>query len=170
VADQRERDRFRRLVDDHGAAVLGLLRRLCRNPHDADDLFQETAVRVWRNRAAMPVLRSPRGWLMTIAYRVFLDLHARRPALAAVPLLDEADAPAHAGADADPAGRAEAAESGRAVRAAVETLSPPLRDVVALHYTGGLSLREVAGALGISVGTAKSRLNAALEQLRRRLA
>jgi RNA polymerase sigma-70 factor, ECF subfamily len=38
-----------------------------------------------------------------------------------------------------------------------------------LHYTGGLSLREIAKALGISVGTVKSRLNSGLEQLRRRL-
>ena len=52
---------------------------------------------------------------------------------------------------------------------AVEELSPATRSVVALHYTGGLSIREIASALGISAGTVKSRLNSGLEQLRRRL-
>ena len=55
------------------------------------------------------------------------------------------------------------------VEDAVADLSPATRSVITLHYTGGLSLREVARTLGISVGTVKSRLNAGLEQLRRRL-
>lgn len=55
------------------------------------------------------------------------------------------------------------------VEDAVAELSPATRSVVTLHYTGGLSLREIAKTLGISVGTVKSRLNSGLEQLRRRL-
>ena len=61
------------------------------------------------------------------------------------------------------------AASGGIVADAVAELSQATRSVVTLHYTGGLSLREVAKTLGISVGTVKSRLNSALEQLRRRL-
>ncbi|MEJ7640517.1 MAG: sigma factor-like helix-turn-helix DNA-binding protein, partial [Singulisphaera sp.] len=57
----------------------------------------------------------------------------------------------------------------RLVNEAVAGLSPPLRAVVVLHYTGGLSLRQVAAATGASIGTVKSRLNAGLERLRRRL-
>ena len=38
-----------------------------------------------------------------------------------------------------------------------------------LHYTGGLSLRETAAAMGIAVGTAKSRLSSGLIQLRKTL-
>ena len=49
-------------------------------------------------------------------------------------------------------------------------LSPPLRSVIALHYTGALSIREVARAMDLSSGTVKSRLNAALEMLRRIMA
>jgi RNA polymerase sigma-70 factor, ECF subfamily len=41
--------------------------------------------------------------------------------------------------------------------------------VIVLHYTGGLSLRETAEAIGVSVGTVKSRLNSGLQHLRRRL-
>ena len=38
------------LLDAHGAAVLAMLRQLCGSRHDADDVFQETAARVWRSR------------------------------------------------------------------------------------------------------------------------
>ena len=70
---------FAQLVDEHGAAVLGMLRRQCGNRHDADDVFQETALRVWRNLHRRPRLRNPRAWLMTIAYHAFVDHHAKKP-------------------------------------------------------------------------------------------
>jgi RNA polymerase sigma-70 factor, ECF subfamily len=157
---------FRELVDQHGPSVLALLRRLCGRTHDVDDLFQDVAVRVWRNLRNRPRLRNARGWLMTIAYRVFLDHQARSPRLD--PLFDE-DLPARGGRDHDPAVLTEHRERCLLLADAVAGLTETTRSVIVLHYTGGLSLREVAGTIGISVGTAKSRLNAGLEQLRRRL-
>ena len=46
-----DREIFLGLVDEHGAAVLALLRRLCGRGHDAEDLFQDVAIRVWRTWA-----------------------------------------------------------------------------------------------------------------------
>jgi RNA polymerase sigma-70 factor, ECF subfamily len=163
----QDRAAFQDLLDEHGAPTLAMLRRLCGNPHDADDLFQEVAVRVWRNRKARPTLRNARGWILTIAYRAFLDHRAGRQGHAT--LEDDDRAFAVVGGDRDPVAIAEVAERARLVDSAVAQLSPALRSVIALHYTGGLSLREVANATGLSVGTVKSRLNAGLEQLRRRL-
>jgi RNA polymerase sigma-70 factor (ECF subfamily) len=162
-----DREIFLALVDEHGAAVLALLRRLCGRGHDAEDLFQDVALRVWRNLGSRPRLRNPRGWLMTIAYRVFLDHEAQTPKLG--PLSDDEELPQRGGRDQDPAVLTELRERRGIVEEAVAELSPATRSVVALHYTGGLSLREIAKALGISVGTVKSRLNSGLEQLRRRL-
>jgi len=162
-----DRDVFLGLVDEHGAGVLALLRRLCGRAHDAEDLFQDVAVRVWRNLASRPRLRNPRAWLMTIAYRVYLDHRVQTPKFA--PLSDDEVLPARGGRDQDPAVLTEHRERRGIVEDAVAELSPATRSVVALHYTGGLSLREIAETLGISVGTVKSRLNSGLEQLRRRL-
>src|SRR5262245_59876102 len=75
TSDQSE---FLQMVDDHGSAVLALLRRLCGNLPDAEDAFQETAVRVWKSFDRRPPLRNPRAWLMQIAYRAFVDQHHRR--------------------------------------------------------------------------------------------
>ena len=155
---------FVELVDHHGAAALAMLRRLCGNPHDADDVFQDVAVRVWKRLGSRPVFQHPRAWLMTIAYRAFLDHRAKQPAHAA---LGETD-PASWRGD-DPGARIEDAERRAQLDAAVADLPEGLREVVVLHYTGGLTLREVARATGLPPGTVKSRLNAGLERLRRRL-
>ena len=162
-----DRETFLELVDRHGAVALGLLRRLCGNGHDAEDVFQDVAVRVWKHLGERPRLRDDRAWLMTIAYRAYLDHQARRPP-ANVPLFDDDEALSRAGSDRDPVAIAERAELARLVNEAVAGLSPLLREVIVLHYTGGLSLRQVAAATGASIGTVKSRLNAGLEQLRRR--
>src|SRR5262249_49183967 len=152
--------------DQHGATVLGMLRRLCGNRHDADDVFQEVATRAWLNLKSQPRLRNPRAWLLTIAYRQFLDHRAR--VRVHVPVLDH-DAPEPDWPAVDPARIAERSEEARILDEAVHRLPELLRSVVVLHYTGGLSLRETAQVIGVSAGTAKSRLNSALTQLRRRL-
>ncbi len=160
LGDEPEYREFVALVDAHGGALLALLRRLCRNEQDAEDAFQETAARVWRSFASRPALRNPRGWLMTIGYRAFLDQQARVKVHEA--LTDSPDW--NAGPPPERAIRNE--EAGR-VHAALEQLAEPIREVLALHYTGGLSLRQTAEAMGVSEGTVKSRLHAGLNQIRR---
>jgi RNA polymerase sigma-70 factor (ECF subfamily) len=142
--------------------MLALLKRLCRNPHDAEDAFQETAVRVWKHLSVKSHPTSPKSWLMTVAYRTFLDLRDRRQA-ARVPITEVIDVKAR------PDHAAELNENSRRMLAAIGRLSEANRDVMLLHYTGSLSLRETADALGLSEGTVKSRLNAALTQLRKQL-
>ena len=159
LAADPERNDFMRMVDDHGSALLAMLRRLCGNVHDAEDVFQETAVRVWRAFANRPFLRSPRAWLMTIAYRAFVDQSGRRSR--AKPL-DEVVDTRHAA----PESQAERSDESRRLHEAIATLPDDLRQVLALHYTGGLTLRQTATALDIAEGTVKSRLNAALAKLR----
>lgn len=153
---------FMELLDEHGPVVLALLRRLCRDHHEAEDAFQETAVRVWRNMAGRPRLRNPRGWLMTIAYRVYVDQVARRRKPESGH--DGSLTPDHR--LPSPEALAEQGEEQIRVRKALAELPESLREVMALHYTARLSLSETAGAMGLSVGTVKSRLNTALERLR----
>jgi RNA polymerase sigma-70 factor (ECF subfamily) len=162
-----DREIFLGLVERHGAVALAMLRRLCGNGHDAEDVFQDVAVRAWKHLGDRPRLRSERAWLLTIAYRAYLDHRARRPPPHR-PLFDD-EALGRAGSDRDPVAVAERAERARLVQGAVAGLSPPLREVVVLHYTAGLSLRQVAAATGVPVGTVKSRLSAGLDELRRRL-
>jgi RNA polymerase sigma-70 factor (ECF subfamily) len=150
---------FEQLLDEHGAAVLGTIRRLCGHVHDAEDVFQDTAARVWRHLQSQPVLRNPRAWLMAVAYRAFCDARARRPKQGE--FVEPPDV-RHPPAD----DQAEQADEQQRLNRAIDGLPEIQRSVIALHYASGLSLRETADAIGISEGTVKSRLNAALARLR----
>ncbi|MDB5390052.1 MAG: polymerase subunit sigma-24 [Planctomycetaceae bacterium] len=165
-----ERLWFAGLVESHGSAVLALLRRLCRNQHDADDVFQETAVRVWRFRKSQrPV--NPRTWLMTVAYRAFLDHRVRGlrqfPHCAGIDDAAVQDMAVSLGPP--PGNRLDLEEAIVKLNTATAELPDSEREVVALHYSGGLSLSETASAMNISQGTVKSRLNSALKRLRSQL-
>ncbi len=69
----------------------------------------------------------------------------------------------------DPATEVVRQEQFSELKRAVESLSPELREVVLLCYTQGLTHSEAAEALEIPIGTLKSRLHAALEELRARV-
>jgi RNA polymerase sigma-70 factor (ECF subfamily) len=157
------RSEFEAMVDAHGAVVYGMLRRLCRHEQDAEDLFQETAARVWRHFGNRPALRNPRGWLIKIAYRVFLDRRRSRREAGGVleGLVDEKTA--------TPAQQAERNERAARLNELMSELPEESREVLVLHYTGGLSITETAAAMDVAEGTVKSRLHAALKILRGRL-
>ena len=153
---QRE---FLALLDAHGGVLMGMLRRLCGNHHEAEDVFQETAVRVWRSMASRPTLRSPGAWVMTVGYRAFLDVRSRQETHEN--LLDPVD-----NRTASPRQMAEHSEECDRVQAAIADLPELVREVVVLHYVGGLTLKQTAAAMEISEGTVKSRLHSALNRLR----
>lgn len=156
-----DRDAFVAMVDTHGAALLATLCRLCENRHDADDLFQETAVRVWRSFATRPVLRSPRAWLITIGYRAFLDSRKSADCYTTDSFATFVDARASA-----PEELIERAESNALLNERVGELPAHLREVIALHYHGGLTIRQTAAAMQVSLAITKNRLHAALKELR----
>lgn len=135
---------------------------------DAPDVTQETFVAAWQE---LPRLRDGgafAAWLRRICVnrsRNWLRTRGRWPQ-AVLDLGDEAAAAALHDRRSDFRGAAEA----RAVlEPAFEALSPDQRAVLALHYSIGYSIAEAADALGIRVGTAKSRLSAGLAALRREL-
>lgn len=157
----RDCEEFAALLDAHGAALVAALRRFCRNDHDADDLFQETAIRVWHALDQRPRLRNPRAWLITIAYRTFLDDRKRRRRYTGEQPEEVVDHRIMS-----PHGQLELTESQVFIHERVDELPPEVREVVTLHYMGGLTIRQTAAAMETSVAITKNRLHAALKQLR----
>jgi RNA polymerase sigma-70 factor, ECF subfamily len=154
------------LVEQHAAATYRLAAAIV-GVVDAADVTQETFVAAW---SELPKLRDARAfgpWLRRICVnrsRNWLRMLARRPR--AVLRVDDLAAPPIP----DPARDFRAATEARAVlEPAFEALTPDQRAVLALHYSMGFSIAEAADALGIRVGTAKSRLSAGLAALRHEL-
>jgi len=128
---------------------------------DAEDLFQETWIRVVRHGARFDPARRFSTWLFQIANNLCRD-RARRLAVR------ERYRRAHrAEARDDPARRAAAPLALRLdVRERVARLPDRLREVLVLRYYRELPEKEIAAVVGIPPGTVKSRLHAAVKALR----
>jgi RNA polymerase sigma factor (sigma-70 family) len=158
---------WEQVVRDHSARVYRLAYRLSGNPQDAEDLTQETFVRVFRSLADY----SPgtfEGWLHRITTNLFLDMVRRRQRIRfdALPedterLPGRAPSPEQVYADThlDPQ-----------VQAALDALSPEFRVAVVLCDIEGLTYEEIAATLGIKLGTVRSRIHRGRVQLREALA
>ena len=158
-ASQGDHEAFGVLVGEHLARLDTAARLILRDPELARDAVQEATLRAWKHLRG---LRDPGrfdAWLHRLTVNACLDLaRKRRGRFFEVELTQLHDAPAP---DAT-SGVADALYVERML-AAVE---PAQRAVVVLHYYLDLSLPETAAALGIPEGTAKSRLNRALTQMR----
>jgi len=162
-ASQGDHDAFGMLVGEHLARLDTAARLILRDPELARDAVQEASLRAWRNLRG---LRDPDrlgAWLYRLTVNACLDIaRKRRGRLFEVELTPLHDAPVP-----DPTSRVADTLYVERMLAAVE---PAQRAVVVLHYYLDLTLPETAAALGIPVGTAKSRLNRALDAMRVRVA
>lgn len=157
---------WRALIERHQAAVHAVIWRMLagRRVHRAEDLTQETFVRVLR---ALPGF-DPAGpatlatWILTIATRLVLN-ELRRPEPAAL-----TEEPAGARGDRADAG-AERHRLAAAIQAAVAALPDAQRAVFVLREYHDLDYSEIAAALELDLGTVKSRLARARCALRARL-
>lgn len=150
-----EKDRFAELVTRHWATAVALAARLLGSADLARDAAQEAAIAAM---VGLDRLRTPDrfgawfcGITLNVARRWLRQLRAEVPA---VPVDRASD-------DPGPDERAEIAELAAAVRAAVAELADGQRQAVLLFYLQGLSHREVAAELAISVGAVKARLHQA---------
>jgi RNA polymerase sigma-70 factor (ECF subfamily) len=158
-AQQGERDALDELLRRHQERLYRYIAGVVGAPATAEDVLQETFLRIARKLRWLSEPGYFRAWSFRIASReAFRALRAQRPN---VPLenIDESRLPV----DAPSLSRAELDE----LRGTVAALSPGSRAVIQLHYFEELSLDEVALALDIPLGTVKSRLAYGLEQLRR---
>jgi RNA polymerase sigma-70 factor (ECF subfamily) len=165
---------FESLVHRFERELYGYLRRYLHDAQLAEDVFQATFLRVHQKADRFEPGRRFRPWLYAVATHQAIDARRRdrRHRLAALDAPRGRDGDSAALVDTLPAAgdragdRLEDEESCRWVRAAVAGLPPAQRDAVALVYGRGLKYRQVAEALGIPIGTVKSRLHAALTALR----
>jgi len=154
-----DKDAFAALVTRHWATAVALAARVLGTPDLARDAAQEAAVTAL---VGLDRLRAPArfgawfcGITLNVARRWARQLRTERPAS----LGDQAPDPASH--EPGPDERAELAELAATVRAAVAQLADGQRDAILLFYLQGLTHREVAAELAISVGAVKARLHQA---------
>ena len=152
-------------IQRYGRRLYGLCRVLCPHPFDADDLYQETWLRVLKHLDRYDPGRAFEPWLAKICVNTHRSALRR---LARSPLLDFAS-----GQDKDRLLDSIPAPEGKdylPLYEAVGKLPDKLRQAVELFYFQGMDLAAAAQTLGIPVGTMKSRLNKARKLLKEALA
>lgn len=178
LARLRDGDRsvFELLVRRYERELFGYLRRYVGDDDLAEDVFQNTFVQVFLKIKQYEPGRPARPWLYAIATNQAIDALRRRNRRTADRPADVVSAPDEDGesrplfellpapGDAPP-DAADRAEQREQVRAAVDRLPELLKQAVLLVYFQGLKYQDAAEALGIPVGTVKSRLHAALTKL-----
>jgi RNA polymerase sigma-70 factor (ECF subfamily) len=161
---------FSTIVDRHFVTIHRYLARRIGSDR-ADDLAAQAFAIAFRRRGDFDEdAGSARPWLFGIATNVLRnDLRSERRMLAAIARLDTGAESGWADEVERSLARADAAAEIARIAGAIAALDPDQRDVLLLHAWGELSQSEIAGSLGIPVGTVYSRLSRARASLQRAL-
>ena len=152
------------LFRDAQGELLGTLFYLIGNMEDAKDALQETFLKCWRKQEQLDSIENLKAWVFRIALNTGRDIRKtawkrRRQSLAEdANMYSTTDKP-----DAD----LERAEQVNQLSQAVMRLRPKEQEVFLLRQNGNLTYEEISQATGIPLGTVKTRMRAAISQLRK---
>ncbi|WP_263356048.1 RNA polymerase sigma factor [Acidicapsa ligni] len=166
-----------RLVEEYRGLVYGICYLFCGSTQDAEDLMQDTFLKIWTNLASYDPSRGElRGWIATVTRNQRVDRYRRSGQQRRTDSLDSIDASREqAGslplsqklADTRPTPHDSAVTSQvkAIVTSAVKKISPEMREVVTMRFVHELDNQEIAHRLRIPEGTVKSRTNRGRAQL-----
>jgi RNA polymerase sigma-70 factor, ECF subfamily len=149
------------LYERYGRLVFTICYRVLNNRVLAEDATQQTFIQAWRAAASFDPTRSFAPWLVTIARRVSIDIQRAETHRSH----DSLEARTEAGRLINDTSLVtlppslEQLDTVWQVRRAIDALAPDDRELVKLFYLEGLNQTEAAEALGLPVGTVKSRLH-----------
>ena len=155
---------FRQLYHNTDRTVYSFILSILKNPQDAEEVMQETYMKVWTSASAYQAQGKPLAWIFTIArnlcYMKFRDqkrqadmgldeLNGEETGEVCLPLENLADA--------------------MVLRSALEVLKEDERQIVLLHASAGLKHREIAADLQMPLATVLSKYNRAIKKLKQYL-
>lgn len=175
-AQAQDEAAFDQIVRLYADRIYNYVRRMVGNPQDAEDITQEVFIRAYQGLSQFDGRASFSTWLFRIATNLCID-HKRRQSrrVQTVPYHhDESDE--EEGDWEFPDTNQPSAldhllsqELQAVVEGAIERLNPKLKTVLLLYDVEGLSYEQIAETLGIPMGTVKSRLFTAREQIRKQV-
>jgi len=157
-------DAFGTLVERYERAVYNLCLRTLRDAEEAKDASQEAFLKAFRALRTFRPGAKFSTWIFSIAYHACCDRLGRRKRFSDAELPDRADP------SPGPALIAEHRDQASELRAAIDALPEKYRAVITLYHLQGHQYEEIAQVLDLPMGTVKTHLFRAKEQLRRQLA
>lgn len=153
------------LYDRHSGWLLARLKRRCTDAETVREVLQDTFVTAWRSAGSHRGTEAG-GWLWVIAARRLVDAQRSRARTERVAQAEHADSAQWAAAVPSAEDRVLAGLEYGDVGAALDRISPELREVLRATVIDGLTTREAARLLGIPEGTVKTRASRARRELR----
>lgn len=159
-----DKEAFHQLYLNTDKTIYSFILSILKNPQDAEEVMQETYLKVWTSAASYQSQGKPLAWMFTIArnlcYMKFReqkrmadvgldDLNGEETGELCIPLENMTDA--------------------MVLRAALEILKEDERQIVLLHASAGLKHREIAEALNLPLATVLSKYNRAMKKLKQYL-
>lgn len=155
---------FELLFHRYQRPLFGFIRRQVGTRPEAEDVFQQTALRIFDGIGSCKDPGAFRAWAFGIAANLCRD-EARRKKSRPDPTPAET-LNARATAAPSPEAQTASAQVRDQVARALDALEPRQREVFVLYHYTHLSYEEISAAVDAPLGTVKSRMNAALNQLR----
>jgi RNA polymerase sigma-70 factor (ECF subfamily) len=155
---------FERLYAATRAKLYGVVLRILRRPDLADEVMQETYLKIWTNAGQFnPTMATPITWMVAIARNRAIDLLRSR---AEASTEDEPEAMDLAAENPDPLARREVSEELQRLLACIGRLSPTRQRLVLLAYYNGWSREQLGAELETPVSTIKTWLRRSLLEIR----
>ncbi len=157
------------LFREHAAGLAGAVRGILGPRADEQEVLQEAFLKAWKARAAGTRPANPTAWVFVVTLNLARDLRRRSERRGSGMELNEVDEMTLTAKEPGPAAQVEGREALVAAREAIFGLEEEQTEVFLLRVSGELSFEAIAEALGIPVGTAKTRMRKALARLRHHL-
>lgn len=152
---------FGTLVERYDRAIYHLAYRTLHDQEEARDVAQEAFFKAYRSLRTFKPGAKFSTWLFAITYHACCDRLSRRKRYSNEELPERADP------SAGPETQAIASDEAKRLRAAIAALPEKYRTVITLYHLQGRQYEEIAQVLGVPMGTVKTHLFRAKEQLRR---
>lgn len=161
---------FRILVERYQGEVFNLALRSLGRRDAAEEVTQDTFVRLYRSLSRLRFESTLGTWLYRVAVNLCRDRWRQEKRRSSTVSLDEgSEAHSVPSQEASPERRLELAEASHLVEHLLLEVSPEQREVLVLSYVNGLTYQEISNTLGCSRGTVASRIHRGLKTLGRHL-
>src|SRR3954464_12133143 len=177
-AQEGREDAYRELIKRYERPVFSLIYRMVRDKETAEDIAQETFIKVLNNLDRYSPEFKFSSWLFKIANNLTID-HLRRRRIDTISIEGAPDAVTSESARAtsiavvsgneSPLEELESKELGTAIERAIGKLRPEYRACIMLRHVEGRSYEEIAATLDLPLGTVKTYIHRARHELRRAL-
>lgn len=168
AAKQGDQESFACLVRAYERRVFALTSRMCKQPEDAAEAAQEAFLAVWQGLPSFRGDASFSTWLYRLASNACVDILRRESRRREAASLDDEEIPADVpDSGPTPQEAAERQELRREIEAGLAALPPEYRQALILREIHQLSYQEIGEALGLDIGTVKSRISRGRQRLRK---